>query len=86
MVVSHERFALSDDNVSGISSEAAIEEQFLAYKDFFEGIRNIGVVFDPMDSEEGIVLEAEQVAHRMGFNIIKAEAAFPNTAATAMYG
>ncbi|MBI5307735.1 MAG: hypothetical protein HZB37_05230 [Planctomycetes bacterium] len=84
MVVNHERFTLSGDNVTGIAAEASVEEQLLAYKDFFGGRRNIGVIFDPMGSEEGIVREAEQVAHKMGFNLIKAEAAFPDMAEAAL--
>ncbi|MBI5306887.1 MAG: hypothetical protein HZB37_00740 [Planctomycetes bacterium] len=84
MVVNHERFALSGNNVTGIASEASIEEQLLAYKDFFGDRRNIGVIFDPTGSEEGIIREAEQTANKMGFNLMKAEASCPNAVETAL--
>lgn len=84
MVVNQERFALSGNTVTGIASEASVEEQLLAYKDFFGDRRNIGVVFDPTGSEEGIVRKAEQTANKMGFNLIKAEASFPNAVEAAL--
>jgi len=84
MVVNHERFALSGNNVTGITSETSVEEQLIAYRDFFGGRRNIGVIFDPMGNEAGIVREAEQVAYKMGFNLIKTEASFPNAVEAAL--
>ncbi len=84
MVVNHERFALSGNNVTGIASEASVEEQLLAYKDFFGDRRNIGVIFDPTGSEEGIIRKAEQTANKMGFNLMKAEASFPNAVEAAL--
>lgn len=84
MVVNHERFALSGNNVTGIASEASAKEQLLAYKDFFGVRRNIGIVFDPTGSEAGIVREAEQAANNMGFNLIKAEASFPGEVEAAL--
>ncbi len=84
MVVNHERFDLRGDNIAGISSEASVEEQFLAFRDFFEGGKNIGIVFDPMGSSKGLVLAADHVAQRMGLNLVKSEAALPREVSTAL--
>ena len=86
MVVNHERFSLGGENVTGIASEASVEEQLLAYKDFFGDRRNIGVIFDPAGSEVEIVRDAEQTANKMGFNLIKAEASLPKAVEAALKG
>ena len=84
MVVNHERFNLCGENTSGISSEATVEEQFLAFRDYIQGRRNIGVIFDPMGGSKGLVLAAEQVAQGAGFRLVKSEATFPNEVSAAL--
>ncbi|HHT9110291.1 MAG TPA: ABC transporter substrate-binding protein [Candidatus Brocadiaceae bacterium] len=78
MVVNHERFDLGGNNVTGISSEAPIEEQFAIFKKFFGRNKNIGVIFDPTSGSEKIVAEAEQIAQLYDFNLIKAEVTLTN--------
>ncbi|MFO0792612.1 MAG: ABC transporter substrate-binding protein [Candidatus Brocadiaceae bacterium] len=78
MVVNHERFDLGGNNITGISSEAPIEEQFSIFKKFFGRNKHIGVIFDPTSGSEKTVAEAEQIAQLYDFNLIKAEVALTN--------
>ena len=78
MVVNHERFDLGGNNITGISSEAPIEEQFAIFIKFFGRNKNIGVIFDPTSGSEKIVAGAEQIAQLYDFNLIKAEVTLTN--------
>lgn len=78
MVVNHERFDLRGANITGISSEAPIEEQFAILKKFFGRNMNIGVIFDPTSGSEKIVSEAKQIGQKYDFNLIKAEVTLSN--------
>ena len=72
MVINHERFNLEGTNMTGISSEASIGDQFGILKELLGTKRNVGVIYDPMKTGK-IVSEADLVAKRIEFNLIKAE-------------
>ncbi len=72
MVINHERFNLQGANVTGISSEASLEDQFAILKEIFGSYRNVGVIYDPTKTGK-IISEATSVAEKFEFNLIKTE-------------
>ncbi|WKZ20331.1 MAG: ABC transporter substrate-binding protein [Candidatus Jettenia sp. CY-1] len=72
MVINHERFNLQGTNITGISSEASVENQFTVLKEFLGTHKNIGVIYDPMKTEE-IISEASRIAKKFEFNLITAQ-------------
>src|SRR5574337_790808 len=72
MVINHERFNLKGDNITGISSEASLEDQFVILKEILGTHKNVGVIYDPTKTEK-IVSEATIVAEKFEFNLIKTE-------------
>ncbi|MBI2472025.1 MAG: hypothetical protein HYV59_12415 [Planctomycetes bacterium] len=83
MVINHERFNLEGANISGISSEASIGNQFDVLRELIGTPRNVGVVYDPMKTGK-IVAEAGLVAKRLAFNFIKTEVASEGEVASAL--
>ncbi|MFN3533202.1 MAG: ABC transporter substrate-binding protein [Candidatus Brocadia sp.] len=72
MVINHERFNLHGANITGISSEASLEDQFAVLKELLGTRKNVGVIYDPVKTGK-IVLEASIAAKEFEFNLIKAE-------------
>ena len=72
MVINHERFDLDGPNVSGISSEASVEDQFSLLKELLGTRKNIGVIYDPTKTKR-IITEAIVAAKTYEFNLITAE-------------
>lgn len=72
MVINHERFNLEGANVTGISSEASLEDQFAILKEILGTQKNVGVIYDPTKTGK-IISEATAVAERFEFNLIKTE-------------
>lgn len=72
MVVNHERFNLEGANITGISSEASLEEQFAILKEILGAQKNVGVIYDPSKTG-GIIYEATVVAEKFNFNLVKTE-------------
>ena len=85
MVINHERFNLEGANVTGISSEASTRDQFAVLKELLGTQRNVGVIYDPMKTGR-IVSEADLVAKRFEFNLLKAEVASESEVASALTG
>ncbi|MCF6156733.1 MAG: hypothetical protein E3K36_16190 [Candidatus Brocadia sp.] len=72
MVINHERFNLQGANVTGISSEASLEDQFAILKEILGAQKNVGVIYDPTKTGK-IISEATAVAGKFEFNLIKTE-------------
>ena len=85
MVINHERFNLEGANVTGISSEASTRDQFAVLKELLGTQRNVGVIYDPMKTGR-IVSEADLVAKRFEFNLLKAEVESESEVASALTG
>ena len=85
MVINHERFNLEGANMTGISSEASIGDQFGVLKTLLGTKRNVGVIYDPMKTGK-IVSEAGLVAKRIEFNLIKAEVGSESDVSSALTG
>ena len=85
MVINHERFNLEGTNMTGISSEASIGDQFGILKELLGTKRNVGVIYDPMKTGK-IVSEADLVAKRIEFNLIKAEVGSESDVSSALTG
>ncbi|TVM03378.1 MAG: hypothetical protein CV087_05380 [Candidatus Brocadia sp. WS118] len=72
MVINHDRFNLQGTNITGISSEASIEDQFSVLKEILGPHKNIGVIYDPEKTRK-IVAQANTVAKQFDFNLVKSE-------------
>lgn len=72
MVINHERFNLDGTNITGISSEAAVKDQFSILKELLGNRKNIGVIYDPTKTKK-IIAEAISTAKTYEFNLITAE-------------
>jgi len=85
MVINHERFNLEGPNITGISSEASIGDQFAVLRELLGTQRNVGVIYDPMKTGK-IVSEADLVAKGIKFNLIKGEVESESEVASALTG
>ena len=72
MVINHERFQLTGPNITGITTEIAIEEQFKGYQTILDSLQDLGVIYDP--SKTGNIIEsAETKVKDTGINLVKYE-------------
>ncbi len=70
MVINHERFQLTGPNITGITTEVAVEEQLKGYQTILASLENLGVIYDP--SKTGNIIEsAETKVKDMGINLVK---------------
>lgn len=83
MVINHERFNFQGANITGISCEASIEDQFNILKELIGGHKNVGVIYDPNKTRK-IISEAVLVAEKLEFNLIKTEVASEKEAISAI--
>src|SRR3990167_2296826 len=72
MVVNHYRFNLQGNNITGISVEASVEDQFIILRNLLGAYKNLGVIYDITKTGK-IISEAETIAKTLGFNLIKSE-------------
>lgn len=72
MVINHERFNLRGANVTGISAEASLEDQFTILKEVLGFRKNVGVIYDPRKTGK-IISEAINMAKRFEINLLKKE-------------
>lgn len=72
MVVNHYRFNLQGNNITGISVEASVEDQFIILRNLLGEYKNLGVIYDITKTGK-IISEAETIAKTIGFNLIKSE-------------
>lgn len=72
MVVNHYRFNLQGNNITGISVEASVEDQFIILRNLLGECKNLGVIYDITKTGK-IISEAETIAKTIGFNLIKSE-------------
>ena len=72
MVVNHYRFNLQGNNITGISVEASVEDQFIILRKLLGAYKNLGVIYDITKTGK-IISEAETIAKTLGFNLIKSE-------------
>ncbi len=72
MVINHARFQLTKPNITGISTEIAIENQLKGFQSILEPLKNFGVIFDP--SKTGNIIEsAEKKTEDAGINLLTYE-------------
>src|SRR3972149_9570616 len=83
MVINHERFNLEGANMTGISSEASIGDQFGVLKTLLGAGKNVGVIYDPMKTGK-IVSAAVPLAGKSGFDLIKTEVTSGDEVASAL--
>ena len=72
MVINHRRFNLEGTNITGISSEVSVEDQFTILKELLGAHKNVGVIYDPAKTGN-IVSEADLLIKKLEFNFIKKE-------------
>ncbi len=72
MVINHARFQLAGPNITGISTEIAIEDQLNRFQTILGPLKNIGVIYDPSKTGN-IIVSAEKKAKDMGMNLVKYE-------------
>ena len=72
MVINHERFNLGGANITGISSEASVEDQFALLKELLGAHKNVGVIYDPAKTGK-IISEATVITRKFEFNLVKSE-------------
>ena len=72
MVINYERFKLSGPNITGISTEIAIEDQFKGYQSILGKLKNIGVIYDPSKTEN-LIKNAELKMKHIGISLAKYE-------------
>ena len=72
MVINHKRFNLEGNNITGISSEVSVEDQFTILKELLGARKNVGVIYDPTKTGN-IVSEAGRMIKKLEFNFIKKE-------------
>ena len=83
MVINYERFNLQGVNISGISSEASLEDQFSLLRELLGPHKNVGVVYDPTKTEK-IVSKATIVAKKFDFTLVKTEVLSEKDVASAL--
>ncbi|MDN3512832.1 MAG: ABC transporter substrate-binding protein [Candidatus Brocadia sp.] len=83
MVINHDRFNLQGANITGISSEAPIEDQFTIFKEILGKNKNVGVIYDPSKTGK-IISEATIAAKKFEFNLIKTEVLSEKEVASAL--
>ncbi len=70
MVINHARFELSKPNITGISTEIAIEDQLEGFQSILGQFKNMGVIYDP--SKTGNIIEnTEKKVENAGINLVK---------------
>ena len=72
MVINHKRFNLEGNNITGISSEVSVDDQFTILKELLGAHKNVGVIYDPTKTGN-IVSEADRMIKKLEFNFIKKE-------------
>ncbi len=72
MVINHERFNLQDDNVFGVSLDAAVGDQFAVFRELIRSYKRIGIIYDPVNTGK-IVSEAALVARNTDMRLLMAE-------------
>ena len=83
MVINHERFQLTDPNITGISTEIAIEEQLKGFQSILGPFKKLGVIYD--HSKTGNIIEsAEKKVEDAGINLVKYEIDSSKEVSTAM--
>lgn len=76
MIINHSRFQLTGPNITGISTEIAIEVQLNGFQSITGPLKNIGIIYDP--SKTGNIIEnAEIEMKHHGINLAKYEVTSP---------
>ena len=70
MVINHERFHLSAPNITGISTEIAIEDQLKGFQSVLGLFKNMGVIYDPSKTGS-IITNAEKKMKDADINLVK---------------
>lgn len=83
MVVNHKRFDLNEPNITGISSDAPVEDQLTLMKELLGTKKKIGVIYDPIHTGK-IVSEAALIAEKFRLELIKKEVTSETEVASAL--
>ena len=70
MVINHKRFNLEGNNITGISSEVSVEDQFTILKELLGARKNVGVIYDPTKTGN-IVSEADLMIKNLNLILLK---------------
>jgi len=72
MVINHERFQLTEPNITGISTEISIEDQLRGFKSILGPFKSLGVIYD--HSKTGnIIAKAENIIKDADIDLVKYE-------------
>ncbi len=83
MVINHERFNLQGANITCLSTEVPVKDQFALLKEIPGTVRNVRVIYDPLKNGN-IISKAILDAKKHKFNLINAEVASNKEVATAL--
>ncbi len=83
MVINYKRFNLAGANITGISSEVSVKDQFTILKELFGTGKNVGVIYDPKETG-GIISEAVSIVGKSNFNLVKTEVTSGDQVASAL--
>ncbi len=83
MVINCERFQLSGPNITGISTEIAIEDQFKGYQSILGQLKNVGLIYDPSKAGN-IIKNAELKLKSLGISLTKYEITSSNKISEAL--
>ncbi len=83
MVINSERYQLSGPNITGISTEIAIEDQFKRYQSILGQLKNIGIIYDPSKAGN-IIKNAELKLKSLGISLTKYEITSSNKISEAL--
>ncbi|MCC6325148.1 MAG: hypothetical protein DCC43_03445 [Candidatus Brocadia sp.] len=72
MVINHDRFNLQGANITGISAEAPLEDQFAILKEMLGSRKHIGVIYDPRKTGK-IISDALQAAKKFDITLLAKE-------------
>jgi putative ABC transport system substrate-binding protein len=72
MVINHARFQLTKPNITGISTEIAIEDQLKGFQSILGQFKNMGVIYDPSKTGN-IIASAENRIEDADINLVKYE-------------
>ncbi len=69
MVLNPEKHGLIGQNITGISLDVPVKMQFQTMKDILPGIKKVGVLFDPKESNK-IIEDSRKVAEKIGLELM----------------
>lgn len=72
MVINYDQFNLTGNNITGITMDVPIEDQFTVINTFLGKNKNVGVIYDPIKTGN-LISKALRVSENFGLNIFRSE-------------